>query len=45
MSQENVEIFRKALDSYHRRDVEAMLEIWHPESGGGPLVCKGSGCE
>jgi ketosteroid isomerase-like protein len=31
MSQENVELFRKSIDAYNRRDVEAILETWHPE--------------
>jgi hypothetical protein len=32
MSAENVELFHKAIDCYNRRDLEAMLEIWHAEA-------------
>jgi ketosteroid isomerase-like protein len=32
MSQENVELFRKGIEAYNRRDIEAMLVIWHPEA-------------
>jgi ketosteroid isomerase-like protein len=31
MSQENVEIFRSASEAYNRRDVEALLEVAHPD--------------
>ena len=31
MSQENVEIFKRAIDAYNRRDVEALLETLDPE--------------
>jgi ketosteroid isomerase-like protein len=36
MSQENVEIVKRGVDPYNRRDVEALLEVldpdveWHP---------------
>ena len=31
MSQENVEAFKRGLDAYNRRDVDAMLEHWTPD--------------
>jgi ketosteroid isomerase-like protein len=31
MSQENVEAFRRGVDSINRRDIEAMLEVLDPE--------------
>jgi ketosteroid isomerase-like protein len=31
MSQENVEVFRSASEAYNRRDVEALLEVAHPD--------------
>ena len=31
MSQENVEVFRSASQAYNRRDVEAFLEVAHPD--------------
>jgi ketosteroid isomerase-like protein len=31
MSRENVEIIRSNLAAYNRRDVGAMLTLWHPE--------------
>jgi ketosteroid isomerase-like protein len=51
MSQENVETFKRGLDAYHRRDVEAMLENadaeieWQPVAltalGGDAAVYRG----
>jgi ketosteroid isomerase-like protein len=32
MSRENVELFRRGIETYNRRDIEAMLELWHPEA-------------
>ena len=43
MSQENVELFLKALDGYNRRDIEAMLEIWHPEAEWYPFTAQVEG--
>ena len=31
MSQENVELFRSASEAYNRRDVEARIEVAHPD--------------
>jgi ketosteroid isomerase-like protein len=31
MSQENVEVFKGATEAYNRRDVEAFLEVAHPD--------------
>jgi ketosteroid isomerase-like protein len=31
MSQENVEIVRRANDAYNRRDLDGMLEVWAPD--------------
>jgi hypothetical protein len=31
MSQENVEAFKRAVEAYNRRDIEALLETWHPD--------------
>jgi ketosteroid isomerase-like protein len=31
MSRENVELMRRGLDAYNRRDVEAMLELVDPD--------------
>ena len=31
MSKENVEAFKRGLDAYNRRDVDAMLEHWTPD--------------
>jgi ketosteroid isomerase-like protein len=43
MSQENVELFRKALEAYNRRDIEAILEIWHPEAEWYPFTAQVEG--
>jgi ketosteroid isomerase-like protein len=32
MSQENVELVRRANDAYNRRDLDGMLEIWAPDA-------------
>ena len=32
MSQENVELIRRATDAYNRRDTDAMLEDWAPDA-------------
>jgi ketosteroid isomerase-like protein len=32
MSEENVEIVRRAIDAYNRRDVDGMLEDWAPDA-------------
>jgi ketosteroid isomerase-like protein len=31
MSRENVEAFKRGLDAYNRRDIDAMLEQWAPD--------------
>ena len=41
MSQENVEAFKRGLDAYHRRDVEAMLEDADPEIEWQPAALTG----
>jgi ketosteroid isomerase-like protein len=43
MSQENVELFKKALVAYNQRDIEAMLEIWHPEAVWYPFTAQVEG--
>ena len=43
MSQENVELFRNAIDAYNRRDIEAMLVIWHPEAEWYPFTAQVEG--
>jgi ketosteroid isomerase-like protein len=43
MSQENVEAFKRGLDAYHRRDVEAMLEDADPEIEWQPGILAGLG--
>ena len=43
MSQENVALFRKAIDCYNRRDIEAMLVIWHPEAEWYPFTAQVEG--
>jgi hypothetical protein len=32
MSQENIELFRRAIDAYNRRDLKAFLEEFDPEA-------------
>ena len=43
MSEENVETFKRGLDAYHRRDVEAMLENADAEIEWQPGVLTGLG--
>jgi ketosteroid isomerase-like protein len=43
MSQQNVELFRRAIDCYNRRDLEAMLEMWHPEAEWYPFTAQVEG--
>jgi ketosteroid isomerase-like protein len=43
MSQENVDGFRKAIAGYNRRDIEAMLEITHPEAEWYPFTAQVEG--
>ena len=43
MSQENVALFRKAIDCYNRRDLESMLQIWHPEAEWYPFTAQVEG--
>ncbi|HSJ18288.1 MAG TPA: nuclear transport factor 2 family protein [Solirubrobacterales bacterium] len=43
MSRHNVELFCKALAGYNRRDVETMLEIWHPEAEWYPFTAQVEG--
>jgi ketosteroid isomerase-like protein len=38
MSQENVETFRRGADAYNRGDVEALLELVHPDVEWHPLL-------
>jgi ketosteroid isomerase-like protein len=38
MSQENVEAFRRAVDAYNRRDIDAFLEDFDPEVEWRPLT-------
>ena len=38
MSRANVEMFRRGLDAYNRRDVEAVLDTVHPEVEWHPLL-------
>ena len=45
MSQENVEAFKRGLDAYNRRDVEAMLEDADPEIEWQPGILTGLGGE
>ena len=45
MSQENVEQFRKAISAYNGRDVEAMVEAFHPECEWFPFTAKVEGNE
>ena len=43
MSEENVELFQKGIEAYHRRDIEAMLVIWHPEAEWYPFTAQVEG--
>ena len=43
MSQENVALFRKAIDCYNRRDLESMLQMWHPEAEWYPFTAQVEG--
>ena len=43
MSQENVALFRQAIDCYNRRDLESMLQIWHPEAEWYPFTAQVEG--
>ncbi len=43
MSEENVQLFHKALEGYNRRDIEAMLEIWHPDAEWYPFTAQVEG--
>ena len=43
MSEENVELFQKAIEHYNRRDIEAMLEIWYPEAVWYPFTAQVEG--
>ncbi len=38
MSDENVETFKRGIDAYNRRDVEALLEELHPQAEWRPLL-------
>jgi ketosteroid isomerase-like protein len=38
MSDENVETFKRGIDAYNRRDVEALLEEVHPQAEWRPLL-------
>jgi ketosteroid isomerase-like protein len=43
MSQETVELFKKALDAYNQRDVQTMLELWSPEAEWYPFTARVEG--
>jgi ketosteroid isomerase-like protein len=43
MSQENVELFKKGIEAYNRRDIEAMLVIWHPDAVWYPFTAQVEG--
>ena len=43
MSEEHVELFKKGIESYNRRDLEAMLEVWHPEAIWHPVTAQAEG--
>ena len=43
MSKENVELFRRAIKDYNRRDIEAMLAIWHPDAEWYPFTAQVEG--
>jgi len=43
VSEENVELFQKAIEHYNRRDIEAMLEIWYPEAVWYPFTAQVEG--
>jgi ketosteroid isomerase-like protein len=45
MSQENIELLRKSVEAYNRRDIEAMLEVWHPEMEWYPFTVQAEGGE
>ena len=45
MSQGNVELFRQSIDAYNGRDVEAILETWHPEGEWYPVSARVEGGE
>jgi ketosteroid isomerase-like protein len=45
MSQENVALFRKALEGYNRRDIGPLLETSHPEAEWYPLTAQVEGDE
>jgi len=40
MSQENVELFYKAVDGYNRRDIGPVLETSHPEAEWYPFTAQ-----
>ena len=43
MSEENVETFRRGMEAYNRRDIEAMLVLWHPEAEWYPFTAQVEG--
>ena len=43
MSQENVALFRQAIDCYNRRDLQSMLQMWHPEAEWYPFTAQVEG--
>ena len=43
MSQENVELFHKAIDGYNRRDIQPMLEVSDPEAEWYPFTAQVEG--
>jgi ketosteroid isomerase-like protein len=45
MSQQNVELFHKAVEGYNRRDIEPMLEVFHPEAEWYPFTAQVEGDE
>jgi ketosteroid isomerase-like protein len=45
MSQENVERFCKAVGGYNRRDIEPMLDLYHPQGEWYPFTAQAEGDE
>ena len=38
MSEENVETFKRAIEAYNRRDIDAFLNLFDPSAGNSPLT-------
>jgi ketosteroid isomerase-like protein len=43
LSQENIKLFHRAVEGYNRRDLGAMLEVWHPEAEWYPFTAQVEG--